>query len=75
MKEEQIFKVINILLDTKAFITAEQLSNQTELSKKTILKIIKDIPDYLKPFGMTLIIKKGSGYKIIITNEQKKKKF
>lgn len=75
MKEEQIFKVINILLDTKAFITAEQLSNQTELSKKTILKIIKDIPDYLKPFGMTLIIKKGSGYKIIITNEQKKRSF
>ncbi|MFL2076517.1 helix-turn-helix domain-containing protein [Marinilactibacillus psychrotolerans] len=62
-KKDREQKLLLFLSKKQTYMTSEELSNQLELSRKTVYRIIKDINEVF-PEGDLILSEKGRGYKL-----------
>ncbi len=58
MKNERIIKIVSVLLNQDNFITIDQISNQLNVSNKTIRNDLHLVEEWLKENKLELIKKK-----------------
>lgn len=74
--EENIKKILEILLENDKFITLEFLSQQIGISKRSVQNYMCKIQNWLSEIGMNkieIIKKQGYGIKLLINEEEKEK--
>ncbi|MCM1233892.1 MAG: transcription antiterminator, partial [Ruminococcus flavefaciens] len=57
-------------LSVEYYITAERLGEQTFLSEKTVRNYMKGLNDFLKPYGASIEVKHGKGYRLAVRDER-----
>ncbi|SJN23285.1 Transcriptional antiterminator of lichenan operon, BglG family [Marinilactibacillus psychrotolerans 42ea] len=62
-KKDREQKLLLFLSKKQTYMTSEELSNQLEISRKTVYRIIKDINEVF-PEGDLILSEKGRGYKL-----------
>ena len=71
MKNERIIKIVSVLLNQDNFITIDQISNQLNVSNKTIRNDLHLVEEWLKENKLELIKKTGVGICIEGPHSQK----
>lgn len=62
-------KILNSL-NTERYITATRLGEQLLFSEKTIRNYMRELNDFLRPYGACIETKHGKGYRLAIQDEQ-----
>lgn len=69
MKDAIEKNLLNIMLDAKDYLTSKELAILSGVSQKTIQNKMKTIREEILPFGAEVQMKKGSGFRLQIMNQ------
>ncbi len=75
IQNKRVIKILKILLNTKASITGEEISNLIGVSSRTVRSDMKNINSLLKEYGADINSEKGKGYKLEINDRRIFSKF
>lgn len=60
----RLLQIMNIIVNTDGYVTVSVIAKKLHVSNRTVIRELKDTDYIFSRFDLTLIAKKGSGYKI-----------